>query len=67
MIFRLVFKEKDSGHVYSAGVYAQTEELARQIGVVLIFRAYNYRVEPNDPDLKVVEVTGLNSDVATTT
>lgn len=67
MIFRLVYKEKDSEHVYSAGVYAQTEEDARKVGVVLIFRAYNYRVAYNDPDLKVVEITGLNSDVATTT
>lgn len=67
MIYRIVFKMKDQLHTYGVGVYAATEELAKQVGVVLIYRAFNYRIDPSDPELKVIAITGMDSDVATTT
>lgn len=65
MFYRVMIYDKNEREAWGAGVYAQTEQAAREIAVVLIFRSMNYNVRPED--FTVVEVQALQSNVATTT
>lgn len=65
MFYRVLFYDKNSTTRWGTGVYAETEQAAREVAAIIIGMAHNVTVNP--AVLIVVEIRSMESDVPTTT